>query len=359
MHAETISTKTTGALSLDSIEQQLSRRPFVAPPMLSNRHLMTIIGSKRPRKFSILQHSTERREFQTESHTRVIAYCHWQTDRLARPTVLVIHGLEGSADASYVLGTADKAFAAGFNVLRLNVRGCGNTLHLTPTLYHSGLTTDLHHVTRELIQADGLPELFVVGFSMGGNQSLKFAGELGGDTPEQLRGVCAISPPIDLESCSRAIAHRENWIYETRFLLSLRRTMRERDKLYPGAFDLNRLEGVRHLWDWDNAMQPYNGFSDAMDYYNHASSLPFIQNIRVPTLLIHSKDDPFIPFEPFTDSRAASNPMVRLLATERGGHVAFFGQRQPDEDRAWAENRAVEFCRLLSRMLSRNRLAPL
>ena len=96
-------------------------------------------------------------------------------------------------------------------------------------------------------------------------------------------------------------------------------------------------------------MQPYNGFRDAMDYYNQASSLPFIPQIKVPTLLIHAKDDPFIPFEPFTDERIAANPMVHLLATERGGHVAFFGKRQPDEDRAWAENRAIEFCRLLSR----------
>ncbi|MFN0107227.1 MAG: YheT family hydrolase [Blastocatellia bacterium] len=273
MRAELFSTKPNHAVSLDSITQTLSRRPFVAPPMLSNRHLMTIIGSKRPRRFSILEHGHERREFQTESHTRVVAYCHWQADRLARPTVLVVHGLEGSADASYALGAADKAFAAGFNALRFNVRGCGGTSHLSSTLYHSGLTTDLHHVTRELIEVDGLPELFIVGFSMGGNQSLKFAGELGDNAPKQLRGICAISPPIDLEACSRAIARRENWIYEIRFLLSLRRTMREKDKLFPGRYDLTRLNGVKHLWDWDNAMQPYNRFRDAMDYYNNAAAI--------------------------------------------------------------------------------------
>ncbi len=316
--------------------------------MLSNRHLMTIIGTKRPRRFSILEHPFQRREFQTEAHTRVVAFCHWQTNRLQHPTILIVHGLEGSADANYVLGTASKAFAAGFNVLRYNVRGCGGTLHLSPKLYHSGLTVDLHHVTRELIDADGLQQMFLIGFSMGGNQSLKFAGELGDDAPEQLRGICAISPPIDLEACSRSIAQPENWIYETRFLRSLHRTLREKEKHFPGAFDLGRLAGVKHLWDWDDAMQPYNGFRDALDYYNQASSLPFIPDIRVPTLLIHSKDDPFIPFEPFTDERIRSNPMVRLLATERGGHVAFYGRRQPDEDRDWAENRAIEFCHLLS-----------
>ncbi|MBS1790520.1 MAG: alpha/beta fold hydrolase [Acidobacteria bacterium] len=348
MHAEIGSTdKFVQAVSLDSITKAFSKRPFLSAPMLGNRHLMTIIGTKRPRKFSLPPIAPERREFQTEAETRVVAYCHWQSDRLRHPTILIIHGLEGSADAQYVLGTASKAFVAGFNVLRYNVRGCGGTLHLSPKLYHSGLTVDLHHVMQELIEKDELQQLFLIGFSMGGNQSLKLAGELGANAPKQLCGVCAISPPIDLETCSRAIARRENWIYEIRFLRSLQKTLREKDKLFPGIFDLNRLKGVKHLWDWDDAMQPYNGFRDAMDYYNQASSLPFIPKIQVPTLIIHAQDDPFIPFEPFTDQRLSSNPMVRLLATERGGHVAFCGRRQPNEDRAWAENRAVEFCQLL------------
>ncbi|MEP7337329.1 MAG: alpha/beta fold hydrolase [Acidobacteriota bacterium] len=334
--------------SLNLIARQLSERPFVPPAALRNGHAMTIIGSKRPRSFSILHQAPERREFLTEAHTRVVAYCHWQTDRQRRPTALIIHGLEGSADAGYVLGTASKAFAAGFNVLRYNVRGCGGTLHLSPALYHSGLTVDLHHVVRELIELDGLPQVFLIGFSMGGNQALKFAGELGEDSPEQLRGVCAISPPIDLEACSRAIARRENWIYEIRFLLSLRKTVREKDRLFPGQYDLSRLNGIKHLWDWDDAMQPYNGFRDARDYYAQASSLPFIPRIRVPALIVHAQDDPFIPFAAFTDPRVVTNPSVLLLASRHGGHVAFCGKRQPGEDRAWAENRAIEFCRALA-----------
>ena len=347
MYLQTISSEFPESSRLALIARRLSARPFEPPALLRNGHAMTIFGAKRPRRFSILRHAAERREFQTEAETRVVAYCHWQADRRRRPTVLVIHGLEGSADADYVLGTADKAFAAGFNVLRYNVRGCGGTLHLSPRLYHSGLTVDLHFVLRELIEHDQLPELFLIGFSMGGNQSLKFAGELGDEAPRQLRGVCAVSPPIDLESCSRAIARRENWIYEIRFLLSLRRTVREKNKLFPGVYDLNRLAGVKHLWDWDDAMQPYNGFRDALDYYAQASSLPFIPRIRVPTLIIHAEDDPFIPFDPFRDSRLLANESVLLPATRHGGHVAFCGRRQPDEDRAWAENRAVEFCRLL------------
>jgi predicted alpha/beta-fold hydrolase len=348
MSLETISPPQTFSSSLDFLTHQLSKRPFVPPAWLRNGHAMTILGAKRRRRFSILNHPAERREFLTEAGTRVVAFCHWQANRRRHPTALVIHGLEGSADANYVLGIASKSFTAGFNVLRYNVRGCGGTLHLTPTLYHSGLTVDLYYVTRELIERDNLPQLFLIGFSMGGNQALKFAGELGADAPEQLRGVCAISPPIDLEACSQAIARRENWIYEIRFLLSLQRTMREKNKLFPGVFDLNRIKGVKHLWDWDDAMQPYNGFRDALDYYAQASSLPFIPRIRVPTLIIHAEDDPFIPFDTFRDPRIKSNKSVLLLATRYGGHVAFCGRRQPDEDSAWAENRAVEFCQILA-----------
>lgn len=330
---------------------RVAARPFVAPRPLRNPHAMTILGSKRPRQFALRAQPVEWREFRTEPHTTVVAYCHWQARRLEAPTLLVIHGLEGSAEANYVLGVADKAFAAGFNVLRFNVRNCGGTLHLTPTLYHSGLTTDLHHVTRELIEQDGLPEVYLVGFSMGGNQSLKFAGELGAAAPTQLRGIVAISPPIDLEQCSRAIMRRENVIYELRFLLSLRRTMREKARLFPGVYDVRPLKTIKHLWDWDEAYQHHNGFDGALGYYRSASALPHLPNIRVPTLIITAQDDPFIPYASFLDERLSANPNVHLVDTPHGGHVAFCGSPQPDEDRAWAENRAVEFCHLIGKAL--------
>ena len=319
--------------------------PFVAPPGMGNGHLMTILGSLRWRRFPVLESSMplERRTFVTEPETAVVACCHWQPERRQHPTVLIVHGLEGSADASYVCGTAGKPWQAGWNVLRYNVRGCGGTAHLAPQLYHSGLTTDLRSVVTELVEGDGLPGVSLVGFSMGGNQVLKLAGELGEEGPRLLRAVCAISPPIDLASCSRAIAEPRNWIYEARFLRSLRRTIQEKDRLFPGRYDLGPLPHIRHLWEWDNHFQPYHGFKDAWDYYARASSLPWIPAIQVPALIIHAQDDPFIPFAPFQDPRLRKNRRVRLLAPRQGGHVAFCGRRQGDPDRAWAENRAVEF----------------
>ncbi|MFZ4986072.1 MAG: YheT family hydrolase [Blastocatellia bacterium] len=325
-----------------------SFRPFRAAWGLANGHAMTIIGSLRRRDLSRLTEMTrmERREFVTEAETRVVAWSHYHNGG-RRPLVLIVHGLEGSAESGYVRGTAIKALAAGFNVLRYNVRNCGGTSALSPHLYHSGLTSDLSLVIRELIEDDGVEDLFIVGYSMGGNQSLKLAGELGAQAPQALRGVCAISPPIDLASCSEAIREPRNWVYEQRFVRSLARTMREKDRLFPGRYDLRGLDQIRHLWDWDDHFQPYNGFRDARDYYQRASAISFLPAIRVPTLIIHAKDDPFIPFGPFCDDRLRGNPSIGVLATDHGGHVAFCGVRQADEDRAWAENRVVEFFRRL------------
>jgi uncharacterized protein len=323
---------------------------FVPALGMRNGHVMTIVGSLRPRSFKGLMREVppERREFETEPGTRVVGFAHRRGAWSDAPAMVIVHGLEGSADANYVLGTAEKASRAGFNVLRCNVRGCGGTAALSPRMYHSGLTIDLRHVVRELIDRDRVSELFIVGFSMGGNQSLKLIGEFGGEVPREVRGVCAISPPIDLESCSRSIMQSENRLYEARFLRSLRRTMRERDRLFPGRYDLSGLDEIRHLWDWDDWFQPVNGFRNALDYYQRASSLPLLASIRVPALIVHAQDDPFIPFEPFGDERLQGNRVIRLLAPRHGGHVAFWGSRRPDEDRAWAENRAVEFCRELS-----------
>ena len=334
-------------------------RPFRAPWGLRNGHAMTILGTLRPRNFSLLnqpEHTvhTVRREFATEPGTRVVAIAHrlkqdnGPEQKPDRPLVLIVHGLEGSANSSYMLGTAIKAWQAGFDILRLNVRGCGGTSHLSPKLYHSGLTIDLDHVIRELIEVDRVRRIFLIGFSMGANQSLKLAGEYGATPPPELRGVCAISPPIDLESCSRSIREPGNRIYEARFIRSLARTMREKDRLFPGRYDLSLLDGIRHLWDWDDNFQPYNGFRDARDYYARASSIGYLGAISLPTLIIHAKDDPFIPFEPFTDRRLVGNSRIELIAPAHGGHVAFCGIGQADEDRAWAENRAVEFCRRLA-----------
>src|SRR5262249_13377855 len=146
--------------------------------------------------------------------TAVMCLCHWQQNRREVPTVLIVHGLEGSSESQYVVGTGSKAWAAGMNVVRMNMRNCGGTEALTPTLYHSGMSGDVESVLRDLIQRDKLECLAAVGYSMGGNLVLKLAGEYGNVFPPQLRAVCAVSPAMDLAASADALHHWQNRIYE-------------------------------------------------------------------------------------------------------------------------------------------------
>ncbi|HSQ22935.1 MAG TPA: alpha/beta fold hydrolase [Pyrinomonadaceae bacterium] len=247
-----------------------------------------------------------------------------------------------------MVSTADKAFRAGFNVVRVNVRNCGGTEHLSPSLYHGGLTHDARVVIEELIHTDHLPRLFVAGFSLGGNMVLKLAGEYGENPPDEVLGICAISPSVDLRASTLHMAQRRNWIYHQDFLRRLKNRIRRKRKLFPDLYDTSGLSNIRSIEEFDDRfVAPAFGFADARDYYAKASSLPLIRHIRVPTLIIHAEDDPFIPFAPLRDPSLAANPYVLLIAPERGGHVAFLSAN-PGEDRFWAENRLVDFCRMLA-----------
>ncbi len=314
---------------------------FNPPAFLRNGHAMTIFAALFRRRFTLPP--AEIRTFQTEPDTAIVTHCHWQPDHRNRRTVILVHGLEGAADRHYMLGTAAKAWRAGLNVVRMNVRNCGGTEHLTPTLYHSGLTSDLRFLVLALVAQEQLSDLCLIGFSMGGNQALKLAGEWGSDAPPQLKGICAVSPPIDLELCSIAIREARNFIYDRRFLKSLKARMQVKNQHFPGLVDLEQLTRVRKLWDFDEVVTaPHFGFRDARDYYRQASSGPYLSKINVPTLMIHAQDDPFIPFTPL--AQLPEHEFVTLLAPKFGGHVGFWQARQFGGDHYWAEQTAVDFC---------------
>ena len=306
---------------------------------------MTIFAALFPRSFNLP--TPETRAVQTEPDTTILTFCHWQPERTQHRTIILVHGLEGAADRHYMLGTAEKAWRAGCNVVRMNVRNCGGTEHLTPTLYHSGLTSDLRFLLFDLIATEQLPDICLVGFSMGGNHALKLAGELGDAAPPQLTGVCAVSPPIDLELCSEAIREPRNFIYDRRFLRSLKARALVKNELFPGIVDIEKLCHARTLWDFDEIVTaPHFGFRDARDYYAQASSGPYLAHIKVPTLIIHAQDDPFIPFTPY--AALPPHEFVSLLTPKYGGHVGFWQPRQNGVDHYWAEQTAVDFCTSLT-----------
>ncbi|HVG20873.1 MAG TPA: alpha/beta fold hydrolase [Blastocatellia bacterium] len=335
-------------MTKENILKQLSGTPFVPHPAMKNAHAQTIMGALIRRRFKLVAENTEARFFDVAPGVRVLAHCSWQVERAAKPTLIIAHGMEGSSESRYMLGTTEKALGAGFNVVRLNHRNCGGTEHLTPTLYHAGLTDDIRRIIDELIDRDKLAEIYLAGFSLGGNIVLKLAGEYGRRIPGAVRGVVAVSPSIDLASCADAIEMRSNVVYNWNFLLSLRSRLRRKAELFPDRYDTSRLRGVWSIREFDDVYTaPHAGFRNVAHYYERASALPFISRIAAPTLIIHAKDDPFVPFAPFERPEVTSNPNVALLATEHGGHVGFISGRAEGENRFWAEVMVVEFARLI------------
>ena len=304
---------------------------------------MTIAGALLPRRTPGLPRAKDRL-FEVEPGTQLLARCHWQLEPRGFPTLMLVHGLEGSSESEYMRGLAARAFAAGFSVLRINQRNCGGTERLTPTLYNSGLSADFRAVLFELIERDRLPRVFFAGYSMGGNLVLKMAGELGAGAPRELRALCAVCPTLDLAACVDAIARPENRLYQRHFVGRLKSRMRRKAKLFPGQFELNGMSRVYTVRQFDDAITaPCCGYRNAADYYQRASALRVAQEISVATLILTSKDDPVVPFESFAAREIAGNPQIQVVATDFGGHCAFISQSKGAE-RYWAEARLLEFC---------------
>jgi hypothetical protein len=306
-------------------------------------HRMTVYTWARPRRFPRLP-AAQVRYFDVADDARVVAACHWQSNAHERPTLLALHGLEGSSDAHYMRGLADKAWARGWNAVRLNQRNCGGTEHLSVGLYHSGLTGDPKHVLEELINVDGLPSIVVVGYSLGGNLALKLAGDYGDAAPPQLAAVCAVSPTLDLAYCVDALERPANRVYEWNFVRSLKARMRRKARLFPGKYDVSGLGAIRSVRAFDDAFTaPAHGFAGAADYYHRASSLRVVDRIRVPTLIITAADDPFVPPEQFDCPALRDNPNVEIMVTPVGGHCGFVAAGTDGYDGYWAEETAVRF----------------
>src|SRR5271165_4198538 len=317
------------------------RRPFVGG------HAQTIAGNFLPRRNELPP--PEERLIRVEPDVQVLCHCHWQEKRASATTLVIVHWLEGSSESQYVIGTGSKAWRAGMNVVRMNMRNCGGTEKLGPTLYNSGMSADVGAVAKTLIEQDGLQKLAFAGFSMGGNMVLKLLGEWGDQAPPQVKAAVGISPAIDLAVSADALHDRANRLYEMKFLWSLRRHIQRKAALYPGHFELRHLRGVRSLRDFDNQITARHfGFLDAQDYYTRAACTHVLDRIAVPALVIHAEDDPFIRILPETHEKLLRNPHITYVETERGGHCAFLAEARGYDGR-WAERQAIAFIQRIER----------
>ena len=311
-------------------------RPFV--PFFRNPHLLTIAGNYWRRGADERRFPVESKFYQTEPGVQVLVHSQSPaSEPVAR--LILVHGLEGSSAAGYARSLAQAALEAGCATYRFNMRSCGGTEHLSGrTLYHSGQTSDLLAVIQQIPR--DVPT-FLAGFSLGGNVVLKLAGELGNSASGLIAGVMATSTPIDLAACVRQLDKPSNLIYARRFVTRLKERVRAKERLTPGIFDLSGLDLVRNIYDFDHRFTAQAfGFGSADNYYATQSSNQFLERIRIPTLLVQAKDDPLIPFAVYDHPAFSTNPNLRLLAVEHGGHLGFIAKTKP---RFWLDQVLVNW----------------
>jgi uncharacterized protein len=308
-------------------------------PLVSDPHLLTIMANFWPRRLDEVRFPVEDTLFETEPGVRVLIRTQ-RPDAPPRGEVIFVHGLEGSSEGGYMRSAAQAALAAGFVAHRFNIRSCGGTEHLGPTLYHAGLTSDLAVLLRHLY-SEGRTPVCLAGFSLGGNTVLKLAADLGEEAPNLVAAVCALSAPIDLAACARRLEDPENRLYHWRFLRLMKERWCRKHRTRPLEFSVDGLDEVKTLREFDDRFTaPSFGFRDAAHYYGTQSANRHLDRIRIPALLIQAEDDPLVPFRVFDQPAVHRNPAIRLLATAHGGHMGFLSRHTP---RFWADTIMMEW----------------
>lgn len=262
------------------------------------------------------------------------------------PRVLLLHGLEGSANSHYVGGVLANAEARGWGGTVLVFRGCGSAANLAPRFYHSGETNDLEQVFVTLTARWPESRWLLAGVSLGGNVLLKWLGEHGDAVDHRIRAAVAVSVPFDLEAGARCISSGFARVYDRAFLRSLRAKALAKLERYPNLFDRAALERARTVYEFDDAVTaPVHGFQSAHEYYERSSALQFLPNIRIRTLLLSALNDPFLPSGVLSRvaSVAAANGNLVTEFHPFGGHVGFVAGGRPWKPVYYAEHRAFEF----------------
>ena len=254
--------------------------------------------------------------------------------------VMLLHGLEGSSESSYIHTFSQMLSSSGlYDVRVMNYRGCSGTMNQQVGMYHSGATEDLDSVFSHY--QNQYDEIYAIGFSLGGNLILKYLGEQKFASSQWITKAVAISPPTHLESCSYKIMERQNFVYQKRFLTSLKSKALEKAKLYPEQLVSSTIKSIKKIYEFDDVITgPIHGFADARDYYSKSSSKQYLDQINKPTLIITAVDDPFLSIEAIPYEEAKRNEMLFLAASEYGGHVGFGGHKK---EISWMLEKSIEF----------------
>lgn len=314
---------------------------YKAPLWLRGGHVQTIF----PSLFRKVPAATVRRTYIATPDGDAIALDTHAADpqRQSRAVVVLSHGLEGNSLRKYMRGMMLRFAAEGWDTVARNLRGCGGRMNRTFGLYHSGQTDDLHSVVEHCL-ALGYERVALVGFSMGGNQVLKYLGENPARVPRDLSAAAVFSVPCHLPGSARQLDRPENAIYMRYFLRTLRQKVRQKHEQYPHLYPLEGLDAIRTFAEFDGRYTaPVHGFDSAQDYWQRAACLPFLPDIRVPTLLVNAQNDPFLSPECSPAALAAKHAFLHLETPHDGGHVGFTSVLGAPA--YWSEDRAAEFMR--------------
>ena len=261
---------------------------------------------------------------------------------LVTPLVILFHGLEGNSNSHYALALMRALAAIGWLGVVVHFRGCSGQANRLPRAYHSGDSEEIDWILRRLRNENPQRPLFAVGVSLGGNALLKWLGERGASASSVLDGAAAVSAPLDLTACGHHLGRGFNRVYSRHFLRTLKPAAAELLGRFPGLFDERRLRAAATLYDFDDLVTgPLHGFTGAEDYWRRASSKPWLQAIRLPTLVLNARNDPFLPGAalPNADQAGAA---VTLEFPRQGGHVGFVSGRFPGT-LGWMPERVLQF----------------
>jgi predicted alpha/beta-fold hydrolase len=302
-------------------------------------HRQTLLGYWSRRRLT-WPHASEDMIVEAHGGVRLLLRASWQPGpHEESPALVLVHGLGGSDVAKYCVATGELAWRRGWHVVRMNMRGAGDALSLSPVLYNAGLDDDVVAVVAAM--ARSVPRVALAGFSLGASLTLLAAGRQAGRLPHQLRGLVAVSAPLDLAACADALCRLDNRLYQACFMAELRRAYRERQLARPDLYAPGRERGTRSVRDYDERITaPYGGYRDANEYYARASAGPHLAGIARPTLIVAAADDPIIPVA--SVERWPLSPSVTREVLPTGGHVGFVAPTAAS-GRFWAGERALDF----------------
>tara|TARA_R110000868_G_scaffold144520_2_gene363775 strand:+ start:6537 stop:7499 length:963 start_codon:yes stop_codon:yes gene_type:complete len=306
------------------------------PPLFfKNGHFSTIYSGLIRKVDSLLQ-KRERIKLPDEDFLDL----DWSFSKnVSKKVTILLHGLEGNAQRPYITGSAKQLNSNGYDTCAVNFRGCSGEPNLLFRSYHSGATEDLNTVIHHILQTKKYDEIYLKGFSLGGNMALKYLGE-NGTIPKEIKGAIGVSVPCDLYSSLQQLLLPKNRLYSSRFKKHLIEKLRIKQQIFPNKISDAEIKKIKTLKDFDDIYtSKAHGFIDAIDYYTKSSCLQFLPYIKVPTLLINSINDSFLGAECYPTKEASSNSNLYLETPKYGGHVGFYGI----ENSTYTEKRTINF----------------